>query len=78
MDPRISEQFPEQLQRRFLVATLLDQDVQHLAFVINRAPQIPAPDTDLHDHPVPMPTTGRRASARAKIGGDRRPKPETS
>ena len=45
-----------------------------IAFVVDCAPQIHAPATDHHDHLVQMPTTGRRASALAKIGGHQRPK----
>jgi len=52
MDALIAKQFPEQIQRRVLVATLLDQDVQHLAFVINRAPEVHSPARNFDHHLV--------------------------
>jgi hypothetical protein len=57
-----------------LVATLLDQDVQHLALIINRTPEIHPPAADLHDHLVQMPASGWQATALAKVGRDQRPK----
>lgn len=73
-DTLVSEQFRQQLQRRAFVVTLLDQDVQHLAFVIDRAPEIQPPTRNSVHHRIKMPATsrpsegggagGRRAGAR--------------
>jgi hypothetical protein len=45
----VLQQFPEQFQGRSLVAPLLDQHVQHLAFIIDSAPKQHAPAADLHN-----------------------------
>lgn len=72
MDALIAKQFPKQVQRRVLVATLLDQDVQHLPLVINRAPEVHPPARDFDHHLVQMPATGRRPAAPAQVRGDER------
>jgi hypothetical protein len=55
-----------------LVAALLDQHVQHLALIVDRAPQPHAPPADLHHHLVQAPPTGRRAPASTQVGGEER------
>ena len=40
------QQFAYQFQRRLLVAPRLDQDLEHLAFVVHRPPQILPLPTD--------------------------------
>jgi hypothetical protein len=39
----VLEQFPEQIQSRHLVAALLDEDTENLAFLVDGAP---------HEHPL--------------------------
>ncbi len=68
------QQFSEQLQSSVLAAALLNQNVEHLAFVVNGALQVHAPPADLADHFVQMPSAGRGGAPAAKIGGDERPK----
>ena len=41
-----SKQFPEQPQRCGLVAVRLDQDLQNLAFAVDRTPQVLLPSSD--------------------------------
>ena len=50
------EQFAHQLQGGLLVSAGLNQDIQHLAFAINSAPQIHALAIDGDKHLVEMPT----------------------
>jgi hypothetical protein len=55
-----------------LVAVPLDQDIQNLALVVDRAPPIHAPPADLHDHLVQMPAAGRRSPSPTQVRGDQR------
>ena len=68
------QQFPEQLQRGVFVAALLDQHIQHLAFVINSAPEPHPAAADLHDHLIQMPPARRNRSAPTEVRRDQRPK----
>jgi len=54
------EEFAQQFQRRVLVAPALDQHVQHLALVVDGAPEEHPAPADLHHHLVEMPSAGRR------------------
>lgn len=47
--------FPEEFQCRLLVSTLRDEAFQHLAFVIDGAPEVVLHAIDLHEHFVEMP-----------------------
>ena len=55
----ISQKALEQLQRRLRVPPALNDDVQHLALVIDGAPQEHALSADRADHFVEMPARGR-------------------
>jgi len=68
------EQLSEQSPRRSGAASRLHQEVQHLALVVDSAPQPMFPAADLDNHLVEMPAcTGTRTAA-AKIAGDQPPK----
>ena len=58
-DALVFQQFPKQFESRALVATLLDQHVQDLAFVVHGPPEIHPLAADFHHHLVEMPATGR-------------------
>lgn len=62
----------QQLQRRLLVPPLLDQNVEHLALVIDGPPQIHPSAADLHDDLIEMPAAGRRTAASAQVCRDQR------
>ena len=47
-DALVAEQLAHKPQRRFSVAVLLHEHVQHLAFVVDRAPQPHSLATDFH------------------------------
>lgn len=40
MDAAVTEQLSQQLCRRLLVPALLDEDIEHLAFIVDGAPEI--------------------------------------
>lgn len=54
----VLQQFPMRLMSRALVATLMEQNVQHLAFVIDGPPHIHPLVANLHYHLIEMPSTG--------------------
>ncbi len=61
------QQLSQQSPRRLSAASWLDQEVEHLAFVVYRPPQPVITATDLDNHFVEVPTrTGARTAA-AKI-----------
>ncbi len=61
------QQLSEQSPRRLSAASWLDQEVEHLAFIVDRPPQPVITATDLDNHFVEVPTrTGARTAA-AKI-----------
>lgn len=72
-DPGVAQQPPKQLQRRMLVSSLLDQDVQNLTLVIDGAPQIHPPPADPNDHFVQMPATRWLRATSAKVRRNQRP-----
>src|ERR1700751_3668939 len=56
VDALVLEQPPRELQRRALVAPLLHQYVEDLAFVVDGAPQVHPAATNPDDHLVQMPS----------------------
>jgi hypothetical protein len=72
VDALVLEQFSEQFQRRMFVPSALDQHVQHLALVIDRAPQEHLPPADPHHHLIEMPSTRWRRPTPAQVGRDQR------
>src|SRR4051812_45481330 len=72
MDPLALQQLPKQLHRGMGVAPLLDQHVEHLALIVDSAPQPHAPAADLHHHLIQMPSGTGRIAAPTKIGCDQR------
>ncbi len=67
------QQISQQSPRRSSAASGLDQEVEHLAFVVDRPPQPVLLATDLDDHLVEMPVCTRPWTAAAKITGDQPP-----
>ena len=63
-------QLSQQFLGRSSAASWLDQEVKHLALVVDRPPQSMFPATDLDDHLVQMPTGTRPWTTVAKIAGD--------
>ncbi len=51
--------FSQQLQRRSLVPSLLNQPIEHFALVINCPPELCLPTADADIHFIQMPPTGR-------------------
>ena len=66
---QLSQQFP----RRSSAASSLDQEVEHLPFIVDRPPQPVFSATDLYDHLVEMPTRARAWAVASKIAGDQPP-----
>ena len=64
------QQLSQQSPRRSSAASGLDQEVEHLAFVVDRPPQPVLPATDLDDHFVEMPASTGTRTAATKITGD--------
>jgi len=62
----------QQLQRGRLVAALLDQHVQHLAFIVHGAPKKHSSPADLHHHLIEMPSGRGRLPALWQVGHDER------
>jgi hypothetical protein len=67
MDPLVLEQFAQQSQRSNGIATLLDQYVQHFAFVIDSPPQLNPLAANFHGHFVQVPASSRLGSGSSKI-----------
>ncbi len=67
------KQLSQQSPRRSSAASSLDQEVEHLAFVIDRPPEPVFSITDLDDHLVEMPARARAWAATSKIAGDQAP-----
>ena len=70
----------EKFQRRRLVSPRGDPCLQHLAFVVDGAPQIAELAVDLHEHLIQMPAPLRiaahvRDASLANLGGEHRAKP---
>ena len=74
MNTLVFEELPQKLQRGSLVAALLDQDIENLALIIDRAPKVHPFAADPHDHLVQMPAARRRRPPASEIGGDQRAK----
>ena len=68
------QQLSQQSPRRSSAASGLDQEVEHLAFVVDRPSQPVLPATDLDDHLVEMPASTGARTAVTKITGDQPPK----
>lgn len=65
-----SKQFPEQPQRRGLIASGLDQDLENLAFAVDGAPHIHLPSSDRDHHFVEMPSIVGLGSDLAQVLGN--------
>ena len=72
VDALVAKQALQQFQRCAGVATLLNNKIKHLAFIVDGAPQIDALTADVADHLVEMPSRRRRRSAAHESGGDLR------
>src|SRR6266481_8904095 len=68
----LAEQLAHELDGRRPVSTTLDQDLEDLALVVNRTPQIHALARDPDDHFVEMPTIARSRTAPSRAPSDRR------
>jgi hypothetical protein len=69
MDSLVFQQFTEEFQGGRLVPPLLDQDIEHLALVVDRAPEPHALASDLHDHLIESPSARRRPSGPPQVLG---------
>ena len=67
------QQLSQQSPRRSSAASSLDQEVEHLPFIVDSPPQPVFPVTDLDDHFVEMPACARPWTAAAKIASDQQP-----
>jgi len=67
-----AEQLAHELDGRRPVSTTLDQNLEDLALVVNRTPQIHALARDPDDHFVEMPTIARSRTAPSRAPSDRR------
>ena len=68
----LPEQLAHQLPGRGLVPPALDQDVQHLAFVVHRSPEVHPLAGDAHRHLIEVPARARPCAALPKAPGDGR------
>ena len=59
----LPEQLAHQPERRTFVASPLNQHVEDLALMVNRAPQVHRPASDPDDHLVEMPAVARAGAA---------------
>jgi hypothetical protein len=66
--PLFFQQHAEHLQHRVLVPAFLQQNVEHLALVVDRTPQPHTFSTELHHHLVRMPAPGRRMTSAPQVG----------
>ena len=67
------EQLAHQFHRRSLVASPLHQQIENLAFVVDRSPEPESPAGDQNCHLVQMPMRGGPMTSAAKFLGEQRP-----
>jgi hypothetical protein len=67
------EQLAHQFHRCSLVAPPLHEQIENLAFVVNRAPQPELPARDRHGHLIEMPPRGWPRASTPKFSGEQRP-----
>src|ERR1700722_701544 len=67
------EQLAHQFHRCSLGAPSLHEQVENLAFVVNRAPEPELPARDRHGHLIEMPPRGWPRASTAKLSGEQRP-----
>jgi hypothetical protein len=67
--PQTLEQFMEKPLGCFGVSPRLHQDVEHVAVLVNRTPQIAPLAIDLDEHLIEVPFVARAGSARAQLVG---------
>lgn len=72
VDPGVAEQTAQELQGSVLFPALLHEDVEHVALVIDRPPQLHPPAAYLHDDLIEVPATRWRTAASAQVGRDQR------
>lgn len=70
----ISQKAPKQFERRLGIAPALNDQIQDLALVVHRAPEIHAPPADRADHFVQVPPRRRRWPPFPQAPGDQRTK----
>jgi len=69
----VLEQFPQQFQRCLLVPAFLDENIQDLAFLVDRAPHVHSLAANPHHHLIQMPHTIGTMASLANVGRDGRP-----
>ena len=69
-EPLFLEQLAKEPACRLGVSPRLDEEIKHLAFVINGAPKPMPPSADLDDHLVQMPTRARPRALLPEIARD--------
>ena len=67
------QQLSQQSPRRSSTASALDQEVEHLPFIVDSPPQPVFPATNLDDHLVKVPACAWPRPAEAKIAGNQQP-----
>jgi hypothetical protein len=67
------EQLAHQLHGRSLVAPSLHQQIENLAFIVDRAPEPELPARNRHGHLVEMPSRRWPRASMAKFSGEQRP-----
>jgi hypothetical protein len=68
------EQLAHQFHRRSFIAPSLHEQVENLAFVVNRAPQPELPARYRYGHLIEMPTRCWPRASTVRFSGERRPK----
>jgi hypothetical protein len=67
------EQLAHQFHRCSFIAPSLHEQVENLAFVVNRTPQPELPPRDRHGHFAEMPPRRWPRASTAKVSGEQRP-----
>ena len=68
MEAGVLQQLAQKFERRALIAVFLQQNVEHLAVVVDRTPQLRTLATDLDHHLAQMPARGRRRTSAPQVG----------
>jgi hypothetical protein len=68
----LAEQLAHELDGCALVPSALNQNFEHLAFMIHCAPQVHMFASDPHDHFIEMPSIARSGAAPPQIASDHR------
>jgi hypothetical protein len=67
------KQLPQQFHRCGFIAPSLHEQVENLAFVVNRAPELELPTRNRHCHLIEMPPRGWPRASTPKFSGEQGP-----